>query len=97
MLPELSAVEKGIPVKEFLDLTLESGAECTEANHSRDLEMEYRILMRVNCHKAQFSNLFRNSSADFRRKNKYNEILPYKHNMVRLRTNDSEDLSFSTA
>ena len=46
--------------------------------------MEYRILMRINCHKDQFNNLYKSSSTDFRRRNKYNEILPYKHNMVRL-------------
>jgi protein tyrosine phosphatase len=48
------------------------------------MEMEYRILMRINCHKGQFNNLFKNSSSEFRRKNKYNEILPYMHNMVKL-------------
>lgn len=51
----------------------------------RDLEMEYRVLMRINCHKGQFNNLFKNSSSEFRRKNKYNEILPYMHNQVKLK------------
>lgn len=51
---------------------------------ARDLEMEYRILMRINCHKAQFNQLYKNSSSEFRRKNKYNEILPFLHNMVKI-------------
>lgn len=53
--------------------------------------MEYRILMRINCHKAQFGNLFKSSSSDFRRRNKYNEILPYEHNMVRIAAPIFED------
>ncbi|TNV79490.1 hypothetical protein FGO68_gene17336 [Halteria grandinella] len=41
--------------------------------------------MRINCHKGQFNNLYKNSSSEFRRKNKYNEILPYLHNQVKLK------------
>lgn len=57
----------------------------------RDLEMEYRVLMRINCHKAQYANLVKSSSSDFRRRNKYNEILPYLHNVVRV-ADESGDL-----
>jgi protein tyrosine phosphatase len=46
--------------------------------------MEYRVLMRISCHLGQFNNLFRDPSADFRRRNRYNDILPFKHNMVRV-------------
>ena len=85
----LKEVEQGIKASHFAKLNLEHNipreddapyTECTV----RDFEMEYRVLMRINCHMGQFQNIFRDPSAEFRRRNRYNDILPYKHNMVRV-------------
>ena len=57
--------------------------------------MEYRILKRINMHKLHYNNLFRSTSSEFKKKNKYYEILPFEHNMVRIREilNIREDFS----
>lgn len=50
----------------------------------RDLEMEFRLLTRMNCHKLHFQSLFKSQNIDFKNKNRYQEVLPFQHSMVRL-------------
>jgi protein tyrosine phosphatase len=44
--------------------------------------MEYKILTRINCHKKKYDCLFKSYHSDFRERNRYPEILPFKHSMV---------------
>jgi receptor-type tyrosine-protein phosphatase gamma len=71
---ELKELERGIPLSAF-------------ASHYplRDPEMEFRLLTRLNCHKLHYHNLFKSQNQDFKRKNRYNEVLPFQHSMVKLR------------
>jgi protein tyrosine phosphatase len=50
----------------------------------RDLDMEYRLLIRMNCHKMHYTSLFKSQNLDFKQKNRYNEVLPFQHSMVKL-------------
>lgn len=71
---ELKELERGIPLSRFED----------EVNQ-RDPEMEFRLLTRLNCHKIHFQSLFKSQNIDFKRKNRYNEVLPFEHSMVKLK------------
>ena len=53
--------------------------------------MEYRLLTRLNCHKLHYQNLFKSQNIDFKRKNRYNELLPFVHSMVKLRDKEGTD------
>ena len=78
---ELKEVEKGIALSNFL-----------QESQERDPEMEFRILTRLNCHKLHYQSLFKSQNIDFKRKNRYNEVLPFEHSMVRLKeTKDKND------
>lgn len=71
---DLKDLEKGIPLVSFEQ----------EVAGSRDPEMEFRLLIRINCHKIHYQNLQKSQNADFKRKNRYNEVLPFIHSMVKL-------------
>lgn len=71
--PDLKDIEKGIPLKSY-------EAEVQQ----RDMEMEYRVLIRMNCHKMHYQSLFKSQNLDFKQKNRYNEVLPFTHSMVKL-------------
>jgi len=78
---ELKELEKGINLDNFEE-------ECA----LRDAEMEFRILTRLNCHKIHYQNLFKSQNIDFKRKNRYNEVLPFEHSMVKLKeVKDKQD------
>ena len=80
---ELKILERGIPI-----VSLEgSNLRFNEEVEARDVEMEYRILTRINCHKLHYTNLFKSQNIDFKRKNRYNDILPFMHSMVKLSDN----------
>lgn len=76
---DLKDLEKGISLSRF-----------EEELGERDPEMEHRLLTRMNCHKIHYQNLFKSQNIDFKRKNKYNEILPFQHSMVKLKEKDNE-------
>lgn len=46
--------------------------------------MEYRLLTRMNCHKIHYQNLFKSQNLDFKKKNRYHEVLPFQHSMVKI-------------
>ena len=71
--PDLKDLERGIPLANF-----------EEAVKERELDMEFRVLTRLNCHKLHYMNLFKSQLIDFKSKNRYNEILPFKHCRVEL-------------
>eukprot|EP00347_Sterkiella_histriomuscorum_P023451 403334591 len=75
---ELKELEKGISLQNFEAESLE-----------RDPEMEFRILSRINCHKIHYQNLQKSQQTSFKNKNRYNEVLPFMHSMVRLK--DAKD------
>ena len=51
----------------------------------RDCDMEYRVLKRVNCHILQYKNLYKMQNFLFSQRNRYNEVLAFKHNLVQLK------------
>ncbi|CDW76622.1 protein tyrosine phosphatase [Stylonychia lemnae] len=71
---ELKELEKAIPLQNY-----------EEESQDRDPEMEFRLLTRMNCHKIHYQNLFKSQNLDFKRKNRYNEVLPFSHSMVKLK------------
>mmetsp|Transcript_18730 Transcript_18730/g.17857 ORF Transcript_18730/g.17857 Transcript_18730/m.17857 type:complete len:157 (+) Transcript_18730:391-861(+) len=70
---DLKDLEKGIPISQF-----------ETQMKLRDIEMEYRILTRLNCHKLHYLNLYKRQNIDFKEKNRYGEILPFEHSRVKL-------------
>lgn len=55
---------------------------------SRDLDMEYRFLTRLNCHKIHYQNLYKSQQSDFKKLNRYPEVLPFEHSRVKLTTKE---------
>lgn len=58
---------------------------------SRDLEMEYRLLTRLNCHKLQYDDLCKIKQHTVQARNRYGEILPYKFNKVNLKKTENSE------
>ena len=77
---ELKEIEKGISLSNY-----------EQESQERDPEMEFRILTRMNCHKIHYQNLFKSQNLDFKRKNRYNEVLPFTHSMVKLKDLKTKD------
>jgi protein tyrosine phosphatase len=50
----------------------------------RDADMEYRLLTRMTCHKIHYRSIFKSQNRDFKDKNRYQEVLPFEHSMVKL-------------
>ena len=49
--------------------------------------MEYRVLGRMTGHKDHVSNLFVRSHSKFNNANRHKEVLPFKHNRIKLQEN----------
>lgn len=82
---DLKDIEKGMDLSKFDDEI-----------QKRDLEMEYRVLTRINCHKIQFQNLYKSQHVLFKSRNRYPEILPFLHNIVKLKEIKDPDDRFGT-
>lgn len=74
---DLKDLEKGIPLSHFAE-------EFKRRETEKELEMEFRVLSRINCHKSHYLNLYKSPNLDFKSKNRYNEVLPFKHSRVTL-------------
>jgi protein tyrosine phosphatase len=46
------------------------------------MEAEYRILQRMTCHKPKYDTLFNSFYKEFKDRNRYDAIIPFKHNRV---------------
>ncbi|CAK65110.1 unnamed protein product (macronuclear) [Paramecium tetraurelia] len=77
--PELASIEKGIPITEFSDQI-----------QSRDQEMEFRILRRLTETQYHNDNLY-DFHPDILKLNRYNNIIPFKHSIVKLRCDEEEN------
>ena len=77
---DLKSLEKGLALARF-------EAEMAE----RDPPMEYRLLTRMNCHLLHYKNLYKSQNVDFKNKNRYNEVLPFHHNLVKLTEKPEKD------
>jgi len=77
---EMKELEKGIPLSNF----------CEEAQ-KKDMEMEYRLLTRLNCHKQQYTQLCKSRVVQFSSRNRYSEILPFMFNQVKLKETENND------
>jgi hypothetical protein len=75
---DLKDLEKGLNLKTYSKEVLE-----------RDAGMEFRILARISCHKIHYRSIFKSQNIDFKNKNRYQEVLPFEHSMVKLK--DMED------
>ncbi len=78
---DLKDLEKGIALAKF---------DQESQSSERDPEMEFRLLSRMNCHKLHYQNLYKSQNIDFKRKNRYNEVLPFTHSMVKIRDQNSK-------
>lgn len=71
---DIASLEKGICVEDF-----------QKEKDERVLDMEFRILNRI-CHTmVHFQCLYREHNQDFKAQNRYNDVLPYKHNLVKVK------------
>ena len=61
-------------------------SEYERRDQERELEMEFRVLTRLNCHKLHYLNLYKSPMHEFKSKNRYNEVLPFRHTRVILKT-----------
>jgi len=58
----------------------------------RAMDMEFRILNRI-CHTmVHFQGLHREHNQDFKAQNRYNDVLPYKHNLVEVKDESGNNL-----
>lgn len=76
----MKALEKGIPLANF-----------AEEAQKKDLDMEYRLLTRLNCHKQQYTSLCKSRVVQFSSRNRYSEILPFMFNQVKLKSTENQD------
>mmetsp|Transcript_24992 Transcript_24992/g.27676 ORF Transcript_24992/g.27676 Transcript_24992/m.27676 type:complete len:336 (+) Transcript_24992:255-1262(+) len=68
---EICSLEKGMLIEDF-----------EKEKDDRILDMEFRILNRI-CHTmVHFQGLNREHNQEFKAQNRYNDVLPYKHNLV---------------
>ena len=62
---DLKFLERGIALEEFSDM-----------REKRKYEMEFRILQRMTQHKGHVKNLYNSPKMEFKKQNRYNEVLP---------------------
>ena len=74
---DLKDLERGVPLSKFEE-------EYKRRESEKELEMEFRVLSRLNCHKSHYLNLYKSPNLDFKSKNRYNEVLPFNHSRVKL-------------
>ncbi|CAI2370207.1 unnamed protein product [Moneuplotes crassus] len=78
---DIASLEKAILAEDF-----------DKEREERLLDMEFRILNRV-CHTmVHFQGLHREHNQEFKAQNRYNEVLPYKHNLVEVRDKDGNNI-----
>jgi len=78
---DIASLEKGICVEDF-----------DKEKEERVLDMEFRILNRI-CHTmVHFQCLHREHNQEFKAQNRYNDVLPYKHNLVQVKASDGSDI-----
>ena len=65
---DLKFLERGIALEEFSDM-----------REKRKYEMEFRILQRMTQHKGHVKNLYNSPKMEFKKQNRYNEVLPCKY------------------
>ena len=61
------------------------------------MEAEYRILQRITGHSDKFNTLFRSFDVEFKRRNRYAAVIPFKFNRVKLNTAWTKSNSTSEA
>lgn len=54
--------------------------EFSDMREKRKYEMEFRILQRMTQHKGHVKNLYNSPKMEFKKQNRYNEVLPCKYN-----------------
>ena len=64
---DLKFLERGILLEDFY-----------EVRCKRKYDMEFRILQRMTQHKDHVKNLYTSAKMEFKRQNRYNEVLPCK-------------------
>jgi len=78
---DIASLEKGILVEDF-----------EKEKEERIFDMEFRILNRI-CHTmVHFQGLHREHNQDFKAQNRYNDVLPYKHNLVEVKDENGSNL-----
>lgn len=78
---DIASLEKGILIEDF-----------EKEKDERILDMEFRILNRI-CHTmVHFQGLHREHNQEFKAQNRYNDVLPYKHNLVELKDSEGADI-----
>ena len=84
---DMASLENGI----LLDGD-EPMANFEKEKEERAMDMEFRILNRI-CHTmVHFQGLYREHSQDFKAQNRYNDVLPYKHNLVEVKDSDGNPI-----
>ncbi|CAD8122722.1 unnamed protein product [Paramecium sonneborni] len=76
---DLRSIEKGIPIAEF-----------SEQIQNRDQEMEFRILRRLTETQYHNDNLY-DFHPDILKLNRYSNIIPFKHSIVKLKCDEEEN------
>ncbi len=66
---DLKFLERGIAIEEFTDM-----------KEHRKMEMEFRVLQRMTQHKGHVKNLYNSPQMEFKKQNRYNEVLPCNYN-----------------
>lgn len=51
-------------------------SEFFEIRNKRKIDMEFRVLQRMTQHKDHVKNLYTGTQMEFKRQNRYNEVLP---------------------
>ena len=72
MCEDIANLEWGISVSNFL-----------EESKLRNIDMEFWILLRICNTSDHFRQLFRSEEVNFRARNRYFDILPYSHSLVK--------------
>lgn len=70
---DLKFLERGIPLEDFNDL-----------KEKRKYDMEFRILQRMTQHKGHVKNLYNSPKMEFKKQNRYNEVLPCNPNLLNI-------------
>ena len=61
---DLKNLERGIPIEDFKDIRTK-----------RMIDMEFRVLQRMTQHKDHVKNIYISTQMEFKRQNRYNEVL----------------------
>ena len=75
---DLRKLEEGIPLDKFCEA-------------KRNIDLEFQVIQKMTQHRDHVQNLFVSSDAQFRKLNRYRDILPYHHNRVILKDVPTEE------